>query len=115
MEDTEDEDSDRVTTPDLVRALSDLVPYGNPVESLDLVLESSDEENMETTMEQKKEEEQQQPEKEEQKQQPEQSQMASEEEDIGDGYYLIRMFGEEHDMDDSFVIMPSSSDSSMSE
>ena len=122
MEETEveDSDSDRVTTPELVRALSDLVPHGAEPESLNLVLESSNEEYFETTMgeeeqqQPKKEEKQQQPRKyEEQQQQTEQGQM--EEEYKGDDFYKIRMFGEEHEMDDSFVPSSSSSDSSISE
>ena len=39
-EDTEDEDH-QATTPDLVREFSDLVEYGDPVETLSLVLNSS--------------------------------------------------------------------------
>ena len=36
-EDTEKEDTDRVTTPDLVREFSDLVEFGEPADSLTLV------------------------------------------------------------------------------
>ena len=42
-EDSEEEDVDRVTTPDLVRAFSDLVEFGDPIDSLSLVLDSSSE------------------------------------------------------------------------
>ena len=41
-EDTEEEDVDRVTTPDLVREFSDLVEFGDPADSLTLVLNSSE-------------------------------------------------------------------------
>ena len=46
-EDTEEEDMDRVTTPDLVRELSDLVEFGDPADSLTLVLNSSSESGVE--------------------------------------------------------------------
>ena len=51
-EDTEEEDHQvRVTTPDLVREFSDLVEYGDPVETLNLVLNSSSEDQTESNIE----------------------------------------------------------------
>ena len=50
-EDTEEEDHQvRVTTPDLVREFSDLVEYGDPVETLNLVLNSSSEDQTESNI-----------------------------------------------------------------
>ena len=46
-EDTEKEDTDRVTTPDLVREFSDLVEFGEPADSLTLVMNSSSESGVE--------------------------------------------------------------------
>ena len=51
-EDPEEEDHQvRVTTPDLVREFSDLVEYGDPVETLNLVLNSSSEDQTESNIE----------------------------------------------------------------
>ena len=51
-EDTDEEDHQvRVTTPDLVREFSDLVEYGDPVETLNLVLNSSSEDQTESNIE----------------------------------------------------------------
>ena len=117
-EDTEEEDTDRVTTPDLVREFSDLVEFGEPADTLNLVLDSSTESGVEAEQHVEPAAASQQPEqKKPAADAGEEGQMVMEEEDMGEGeaeYMLQRMFAEEFEHDDNVeVLLSSDSDDSM--
>ena len=125
-EQTEDGDSDSgVTTPELARALADLVPYGEPVETLSLVLEDSADEipadeipANESQADESPAQLQEKPEGSARGQGSAGDAMEEQAQGIDEGgeeYELLRMFYEEHESNDSFVAILSSSNSSVSE